>query len=100
MCKLSWNHQLPINQMGVTNSNLLSHPAPRRKSRIAGHPNRANPNTLALLDPQIDGEGGTAVRILSVGGADGIRTHDLLDAIEARSQLRHGPTEKESMSLL
>jgi hypothetical protein len=27
-----------------------------------------------------------------VGGADGIRTHDLLDAIEARSQLRHGPT--------
>jgi hypothetical protein len=29
---------------------------------------------------------------VSVGGADGIRTHDLLDAIEARSQLRHGPT--------
>src|ERR1700756_5523277 len=29
----------------------------------------------------------------SFGGADGIRTHDLLDAIEARSQLRHGPTE-------
>ena len=28
----------------------------------------------------------------SFGGADGIRTHDLLDAIEARSQLRHGPT--------
>src|SRR6202521_1472929 len=28
----------------------------------------------------------------SNGGADGIRTHDLLDAIEARSQLRHGPT--------
>jgi hypothetical protein len=26
------------------------------------------------------------------GGADGIRTHGLLDAIEARSQLRHGPT--------
>ena len=32
-------------------------------------------------------------KILKVGGADGIRTHDLLDAIEARSQLRHGPTE-------
>src|SRR5229473_1423115 len=31
-------------------------------------------------------------RLRSVGGADGIRTHDLLDAIEARSQLRHGPT--------
>jgi hypothetical protein len=31
------------------------------------------------------------------GGADGIRTHDLLDAIEARSQLRHGPTEASSM---
>src|ERR1700676_3990503 len=29
----------------------------------------------------------------SIGGADGVRTHDLLDAIEARSQLRHGPTE-------
>jgi hypothetical protein len=26
------------------------------------------------------------------GGAEGIRTLDLLDAIEARSQLRHGPT--------
>jgi hypothetical protein len=26
------------------------------------------------------------------GGAGGIRTPDLLDAIEARSQLRHGPT--------
>ena|GEM_PF-3283494 len=31
----------------------------------------------------------------SNGGADGIRTHDLLDAIEARSQLRHGPTVQE-----
>jgi hypothetical protein len=31
--------------------------------------------------------------VSSNGGADGIRTHDLLDAIEARSQLRHGPTE-------
>jgi hypothetical protein len=30
--------------------------------------------------------------IEKIGGADGIRTHDLLDAIEARSQLRHGPT--------
>ena len=26
------------------------------------------------------------------GGAEGVRTPDLLDAIEARSQLRHGPT--------
>jgi hypothetical protein len=26
------------------------------------------------------------------GGAEGIRTLDLLDAIEARFQLRHGPT--------
>jgi hypothetical protein len=33
--------------------------------------------------------------IREFGGADGIRTHDLLDAIEARSQLRHGPTGKE-----
>jgi hypothetical protein len=30
---------------------------------------------------------------IKVGGADGIRTHGLLDAIEARSQLRHGPTD-------
>src|SRR5215472_1641802 len=29
---------------------------------------------------------------LRIGGADGIRTHDLLVAIEERSQLRHGPT--------
>jgi hypothetical protein len=29
------------------------------------------------------------------GGAGGIRTPDLLDAIEARSQLRHGPTGME-----
>jgi hypothetical protein len=27
------------------------------------------------------------------GGAGGVRTRDLLDAIEARSQLRYGPTE-------
>src|SRR5208283_2333931 len=35
----------------------------------------------------------------SNGGADGIQTHDLLDAIEARSQLRHGPTRGTSQSL-
>ena len=33
-----------------------------------------------------------------IGGADGIRTHDLLDAIEARSQLRHGPTGQRLQS--
>src|SRR5271157_6261451 len=37
--------------------------------------------------------------VSSNGGADGIRTHDLLDAIEARSQLRHGPTGGTSRSL-
>ena len=31
-------------------------------------------------------------RFLRNGGAEGIRTLDLLDAIEARFQLRHGPT--------
>src|SRR5580692_852244 len=36
---------------------------------------------------------------MKLGGADGIRTHDLLDAIEARSQLRHGPTGGYSKSL-
>jgi hypothetical protein len=34
--------------------------------------------------------------VSSNGGADGIRTHDLLDAIEARSQLRHGPIRTNS----
>ncbi len=35
------------------------------------------------------------------GGAGGVRTRDLLDAIEARSQLRYGPTgdETECLSL-
>jgi hypothetical protein len=36
------------------------------------------------------------ISIRLFGGADGIRTHDLLDAIEARSQLRHGPTGGEN----
>jgi hypothetical protein len=35
------------------------------------------------------------------GGAGGVRTRDLLDAIEARSQLRYGPTgdERECLPL-
>jgi hypothetical protein len=28
------------------------------------------------------------------GGAGGVRTRDLLDAIEARSQLRYGPSQR------
>src|SRR5882762_2325712 len=43
----------------------------------------------------VPGNGQRFSRVSSLdsnGGADGIRTHDLLDAIEARSQLRHGPT--------
>jgi hypothetical protein len=28
----------------------------------------------------------------AIGGPEGIRTPDLLNAIQARSQLRHGPT--------
>ena len=31
-----------------------------------------------------------------LGGADGVRTRDLLDAIEARSQLRYGPTKTKT----
>jgi hypothetical protein len=38
--------------------------------------------------------------IAEFGGADGIRTHDLLDAIEARSQLRHGPTGETTIVIL
>ena len=30
---------------------------------------------------------------MQVGGADGDRTRDLLNAIQARSQLRHSPTQ-------
>jgi hypothetical protein len=37
----------------------------------------------------VDSTGGVAEEF---GGAEGIRTLDLLDAIEARFQLRHGPT--------
>ena len=48
--------------------------------------------TLAVIYDQQNHTGPAKV-FFEVGGADGIRTHDLLDAIEARSQLRHGPTE-------
>jgi hypothetical protein len=34
-----------------------------------------------------------------VGGADGGRTRDLLNAIQARSQLRHSPTSEETLIL-
>src|SRR5580704_8021402 len=53
-------------------------PCPEGKNRVAGNNFFRNP----LRE--------------SVGGADGIRTHDLLDAIEARSQLRHGPTDERT----
>jgi hypothetical protein len=33
------------------------------------------------------------------GGAGGVRTRDLLDAIEARSQLRYGPTLNATVNL-
>ena len=33
-----------------------------------------------------------AISRWKVGGADGVRTRDLIDAIDARSQLRYGPT--------
>jgi hypothetical protein len=34
------------------------------------------------------------------GGADGVRTRDLIDAIDARSQLRYGPTVVRRNSLI
>jgi hypothetical protein len=34
------------------------------------------------------------------GGADGVRTRDLIDAIDARSQLRYGPTVERRNSLI
>src|SRR5580658_10061274 len=34
------------------------------------------------------------------GGADGVRTRDLIDAIDARSQLRYGPTVARRNSLI
>jgi hypothetical protein len=41
------------------------------------------------LEPSSDVRGG--LTCLS-GGAGGVRTRDLIDAIDARSQLRYGPT--------
>src|SRR5690242_16650726 len=40
-----------------------------------------------------------SIEYVNFGGAEGIRTLDLLDAIEARSQLRHGPTGNNKTSL-
>jgi hypothetical protein len=64
-----------------------------QRSRDEGNP-RPSPRPRRLFDRKAAfWEGRT-------GGADGIRTHDLLDAIEARSQLRHGPTVKKKPQLL
>ena len=57
----------------------------------------ASPQPCPSLYGRVDSRGRVQFGLLyekkpDVGGADGIRTHDLLDAIEARSQLRHGPT--------
>ena len=52
--------------------------------------NPSNPKTMRL--PKEAGHSRNFTFTGIFGGADGIRTHDLLDAIEARSQLRHGPT--------
>ena len=45
-----------------------------------------------LIDLESTGRPSLWTVPLRTGGAEGIRTLDLLDAIEARSQLRHGPT--------
>ena len=42
--------------------------------------------------PVSPGRATQRVDAFDFGGAEGIRTLDLLDAIEARFQLRHGPT--------
>jgi hypothetical protein len=53
----------------------------------------ARRNHVNFSRSKLQSEQGACSRNLRLfGGADGIRTHDLLDAIEARSQLRHGPT--------
>ena len=36
----------------------------------------------------------------SNGGADGSRTHDLLNAIQALSQLSYGPTERKMAGIV
>ncbi len=48
---------------------------------------------LQALVPKTTGR----FRALREGGPDGIRTRDLLNAIEARSQLRYGPTGSDSV---
>lgn len=66
--------------------------------RLGGMKDRDGP--LAIFDDDLRARTRSVSEVFAiglkrtnkVGGADGIRTHDLLDAIEARSQLRHGPT--------
>ncbi len=58
--------------------------------------NRLLPCSLRLMEhrPLIRGGGAPtchALHVLARGGAEGIRTPDLLSAIQARSQLRHSP---------
>jgi hypothetical protein len=65
---------------------------PRRCAAAFARFGRANTAKLAGLK-------GGGKKLFEIGGADGIRTHDLLDAIEARSQLRHGPTEGQQRML-
>ncbi len=66
--------------------------------RLGGMKDRDGP--LAIFDDDLRARTRSVSEVFAIGlkrrnkagGADGIRTHDLLDAIEARSQLRHGPT--------
>ena len=61
----------------------------------AVEPTEFEPVTLPVLPGSAWQHDGNATDYNKSGGADGVRTRDLLDAIEARSQLRYGPTNKK-----
>jgi hypothetical protein len=68
-----------------------------RSARNEGETNTRNPHERPLQKAVVTKNKYRELMMFwKIGGADGIRTHDLLDAIEARSQLRHGPTVKRS----
>ena len=66
----------------------------RRRATSGGRTtSRRRPSTPSRCSiPQTRRTAETAVRILRVGGADRDRTDDLLNAIQALSQLSYGPT--------
>gem|GEM_PF-4741419 len=64
----------------------MFHTSRRVSSYVSGRPQEGQ----QLQPPQIAG--------VVFGGAEGIRTPDLLNAIQTRSQLRHGPKRQHAFA--